>query len=152
MDLLPPVVGASYGVHNQSIGEATSKAGMESMLAAYAYLHQHNSEPTSVIDIIVTCDGTWSKRGFTATHGVVLVIAWETGQVIDYEILSKCCTACSRMKTKLGEDFAAFEEWWECEMSHHGSSPAIECTGALASWRRLEETRFLRYTEVRGYH
>ena len=126
MDLFPPVVGSSYAVHNQFLAEASSKAGLESILAACAYLHKlQGSEPTSTIDIAVTCDGTWSKRRFTATHGIVFVIAWETGQVLDFEILSKRCTACSRKKTKLGEDSAAFEEWWrghepQCEMNHHG--------------------------------
>ena len=79
MDMLPPIVGSSYGVHNRSLADASMKAGRESMLAAHAHLHQLKaSPPTSVIDMAVTCDGTWSKRSFTATHGIVVVIAWET--------------------------------------------------------------------------
>ena len=42
--------------------------------------------PTEVIDVTVTCNGTWLNSGFTATHGVVVVIAWESGQVLDFEI------------------------------------------------------------------
>ena len=43
--------------------------------------------PTEVIIYIaVTCDGTWSKHGFTATHGAVMVISWESGQVLDFEM------------------------------------------------------------------
>lgn len=42
-----------------------------------------------VKDITVTCDGTWSHRGFVSKYGVVLVIHYETGLVVDYELLSK---------------------------------------------------------------
>lgn len=46
----------------------------------------------------------------------------------------------------------AYQEWWvwheeECEMNHLGSSPAMECEGAVMIWKRSEETRYLRYTE-----
>lgn len=50
----------------------------------------HDADPSNVIDISVSCDGTWSRHGHTATHSVV-VINWETGQVLDYEILTKRC-------------------------------------------------------------
>ena len=103
------------------------------MLAAARYLHVlHGTEPTEVIDIAVTCDGTWSKRGFTATftatYGIVVVISWESGQVLDYEILSKRCNACERQKTRWGEDSEQYVKWMEghrtkCAINHEGSSP-----------------------------
>ena len=40
-----------------------------------------------MIYVEVTCDGT--KRSFTGAYRVVVVIAWETGQVLDYEVLCK---------------------------------------------------------------
>ena len=49
------------------------------------------------------CDGMWSKRGFTASNGVVVIISWESRQVLDYEILSKRCNVCQRQKTIWGE-------------------------------------------------
>ena len=107
---------------------------------------------TSVqILLVVTCDGTWCKRGFTATHGVVVVIAWETGQVLDFQIMTKRCSICARKKTALGEDSQEFADWWEghkdsCEINHHGSSPSMECAGApvqeqshFKCWQKLEE-------------
>ncbi len=72
------------------------------ILAASAHLHQlHGLEPTELLDIPVTCNGTWSKRGFTAIHGVVVVIAWESGQVLDYEIKTKRCSVCALKKEKM---------------------------------------------------
>ena len=124
------------------------------MLAAARYLHVlHGTEPTEVIDIAVTCDGTWSKRGFTATYGIVVVISWESGQVLDYEILSKRCNACERQKTRWGEDSEQYVKWMEghrtkCAINHEGSSPAMECAGVLKIWNRSVLKYHLRYTQM----
>ena len=42
-----------------------------------------------IVDIAVTYDGTWSKRGHTASYGFGFVISVETGQVIDYGFRSR---------------------------------------------------------------
>ena len=44
-----------------------------------------------VTDITVTCDGTWVRRGFQSLYGVVVVASWDTGKVLDVEVLSKHC-------------------------------------------------------------
>ena len=124
----------------------------ENMLAASARLHKlHDVEPTEVINVAVTCDGTWSKRGFTATHGIVTIIAWESGQVLDFEIKSKRCNVCACQKE--GMDPEAFMEWWEghqafCGCDHFGSSPAMECEAATDLFLQSEKELSLRYTEV----
>ena len=124
------------------------------MCAAAAHLHNlHGVELTETIDIIVTCDGTWCKHGFTGTHWVVVVIAWETGKVLDFIIMTKRCSIYARKKTVLGEYSQEFADLWEghkdsCEINHLGSSPAMECAGALEIWKRSEELHHLRYVEV----
>ena len=47
-----------------------------------------------MIEIAVSFDGTWSKRGFTANFGVGFVISVDTGQVLDYGFASKFCLQC----------------------------------------------------------
>ncbi len=124
------------------------------MLPAAAHLHNLDGvELTETIDFIVTCDGTWCKCGFTATHGVVVVIAWEPGKVLDFIIMTKHCSICARKKTALREDSQEFADWWEehndsCEINHLGSSPVMECAGALEIWKWSEELHRLRYVEV----
>ncbi len=44
------------------------------------------------LDVTVTFDGTWSKRGYTALYGVCVVMSWDTGRVLDTVVLSKCCS------------------------------------------------------------
>ena len=154
MDMLPPVTAVSYSEHNKRLAEVSVEKAQENMLTAAAYLHQlHGVSTTELLDIAVTCDGTWSKRGLTATHGVVVVIAWESGQVLDFEIKTKRCSVCARQKEKLVEDSEEFEEWWDghqafCEANHVGSSPAMECAGAEDLFMRSAEKLRLHYTEV----
>lgn len=45
----------------------------------------------SIINISVSYDGTWHKRGHTSIYGLGIVIDVLTGLVIDYEVLSKYC-------------------------------------------------------------
>ena len=40
------------------------------------------AELSDIIDIVVTCDGTWSKHSVTGMHVVVRAIAWESRKVI----------------------------------------------------------------------
>jgi len=154
LDMLPPVTPVSYKVHNACIAEATMKVAEANVKAASAHLHHcYGNRPHDLIDATVTCDGTWSKRGFTATYGVVIVISWETGQVLDFEILSKRCTVCSNKLRTMAADSEEFMEWWEthksnCEKNHFGSSPMMELAGARKIWDRSQEKLSLRFTKV----
>ncbi len=139
-------------MHNQALAAASMSIAKDNMIAASEYLHRLNGiEPLDVLDVKVTCDGTWSRRGFTAIHGVVVVISYDTGQVLDFEVMSKSCPACSQQETRLGAE--EFDVWLdghreECLANHDGSSPAMECAGVLILWERSVEARHLRYTEV----
>lgn len=64
----------------------------------------------SVVDVAISFDGTWAKRGFTSLFGVVFVISIDSGEVLDYHVISKSCQKCclSRSKCKTDEEF---EEW-----------------------------------------
>lgn len=58
--------------------------------AASGELHkQRGVGPDDIVDVTVTRDGTWSRRGFMGIYGVVAVISWETGQVLDTIVLCK---------------------------------------------------------------
>ena len=152
MELLPPVSASNYLVHNSKIATASVEAASENMRAASVHLHHLFSvAPSEILDVAVTCDGTWSKRGFTATYGVVVVISWLTGQVLDYEVLSKRCKVCFLKKQKVSSE--EFVEWFEqhkphCQLNHLGSSPVMEPEGAMRIWNRSEQNLHLRYTSM----
>ena len=48
-----------------------------------------------VVDVSVSFDGTWAKRGFTSLTGVVFLISVDTGEVLDCHVLSKSYAKCA---------------------------------------------------------
>ena len=45
--------------------------------------------------MLVSCDGTWQKRGFQSLNGVFAVLSVDNGKVLDVEAISRTCKACS---------------------------------------------------------
>ena len=141
MDMLPTIPTTAYSEHNSRLEEFSTAETESCQLAASLYLHDLVGVPhDEVIDVCVTWDGTWSKRGFTALYGVVVVASWDSGQVLDCELLSKYCRECA-FHEHLNKDSDEFELWWEehresCDANYTGSSPAMEATGALRIWQR----------------
>jgi hypothetical protein len=125
------------------------KAGKE--LYEYVSKESDKSSNGDILDVVVSFDGTWAKRGFTSLTGIVFVISVDTGKVLDYHVLSKVCQKCS-LKKSVCKDDAKFEEWrtqhlasGECDINYEGSSPAMECDGAVTLWKRSIEKHNLRY-------
>ena len=91
-----------------------------------------------VIDISVSYDGTWQKRGFTSLFGVGISINVLTGLVIDYEVLSKYCHACKMTEAKdlPARQLAAWKEQHapDCCQNHQLSSKALEQDVAKILW------------------
>ena len=68
--------------YNRQVQVAIDKSALNSQVEAAKHLYQMNDvSPDDVLDVNVSVYGTWSKRGFTAMYGAVVVAAWETGQV-----------------------------------------------------------------------
>lgn len=69
-----------------------------------------------------------------------------SGMVLDFEVMSKFCGACSIMKKK--KDKKSFDEWrrtqhsGKCQMNFAGPSGATEAEGAVRMWNRSEEKGF----------
>lgn len=69
------------------------------------------SDSTAIIDAAVSFAGTWAKRGFTSLTGVVFVNSIDTGEVLDYHVMSKSCRKCSLQATQCQGHDEQFEEW-----------------------------------------
>ena len=104
-----------------------------------------DDDNVTIVDIPISFDGTWSKRGYTANHCIGFVISAATGRVLDFEVISKVCQQCTQMKAKLDE--AGFNDWYQdhiCEGSYKGSSPSMEMECAKRLWGR-SENNYVRY-------
>ena len=54
--------------------------------------------PEEIVDLLVSCNGTWHKRGFISLFGAVFIICYETGKVLDYKVMSKFCASCNPLE------------------------------------------------------
>ena len=147
----PPVVDTAYGSYTEHIGEICEKHVEQCRLGAIARLRQQlKAKPDELLDVTITFDGTWSKRGFTAQYGVCVVISWDTGEVLDTELLCKYCLKCAAYKGS--KESPKYDEWYKnhkdsCTSNYEGSSPAMEVAGALKVFKRSLKYN-LRYTTV----
>lgn len=110
------------------------------------YLKQLDPDAPQIKNVAVTCDGSWSKRGFMSKFGVVIVIHQLTGLVIDFELLSKHCAFCAKHASDESD-------WYEdhmddCNKNFAGSSPAMEAEGWMRLFRRSVEKCRMRYVTV----
>ena len=89
MGMLPPLHQSHYTTHSSKVLVATREACYVNMCEAAAVLRRAvNASEDEVVDVKVTCNATWQKRGHQSLYGVV-VASWETGQVLEIEVLSK---------------------------------------------------------------
>ena len=70
--MLPPVCAQAYTFHDKKILEASRELVSLNFAAAAAELRL-GARDDELVDVKVTCDGTWSMRGFEALYGVVVV-------------------------------------------------------------------------------
>ncbi|XP_055882678.1 uncharacterized protein LOC129925822 [Biomphalaria glabrata] len=103
-----------------------------------------------LIDISVSYDGTWQKRGFTSLYGVGVCIDLLTGLVVDFDIRSKYCHACHIQKAESmnATDLAVWKEQHDCCTNHHKSSKSMEQDSAVILWNRSVAKYNFRYVEM----
>ena len=76
-----------------------------------------------VIDIGVSVDGTWQRRGFSSLNGVVATISIDSGQIVEAEPMSRYCRHCF-VNTRLTQGDNNALELWEkshkdyCKLNH----------------------------------
>ncbi len=109
----------------------------------------------AVINIRVSFDGTWQKRGFTSHYGIGVCIDLITGLVIDFEVLSSYCHACALKENARREKNITEEEYntWkekhdDCTKNFSTSSKAMEQESAKRMWGRSKSRHHLRYTQM----
>lgn len=108
-----------------------------------------------IIDIGVSFDGTWHKRGHSSLYGIGSVIDILTGLVIDFTVMSKYCHDCTKTAADLNKDSAEYAIWHNehlnsglCEKNFDGSSNSMEMFAAEILWKRSIECCNMRYTTI----
>ena len=151
LGLPSPVAAVNFRKHITELVGATTSVTDQMLRDAHVKLHEHyNCQMDEVINVPVTFDGTWSKRGYTAKYGVGVVISVDTNSVLDFVILSKFCKKCS--SCKLNKNSTEFEEWYSdhrdsgtCTKNFDLSSPAMEAEAAKIIFSRSVSRYNTRY-------
>ena len=75
----------------------------------------------------VSFDGTWQKRGFSSSNGIVT--AMNSGRCIDIHVMSKICKKCAVWEERKNDPEFDYDQWKEehyasdeCEINHSKSS------------------------------
>lgn len=125
-----------------------------------AVFHHYASKEDALVDgnvdVDVTFDGSWHKRGHKSNFGIGAVIDVDCGLVLDYEVSSKLCSQCDRKKQdllskKITESEYVYwleEEHLHCDENYEGSSGAMEAAEAVEMWGRSKNYNLLYKTFV----
>ena len=115
------------------------------------------SDTGDVVDAAVSFDGTWAKRGLTSLTGVGFVVSVDTGEVLDYRVLSKLSKHVKNVQLKKVSVWEMIrglknggENVWQMEIDINftGSSPAMEAEGAQVLWKRSIEPHNIWYKSM----
>ena len=150
MNMLPPMNENAYRDHVKAVRDATESVAKESMSKAANDVKEfYEPSEEGLYDIAVSGDGTWRKRGFSSSYGVVTVLSTVTGKAA----MSKECRQCMQWRGK--ERSAEFHEWWdghqhECHANFEGSSGSMDASGILNIFQRSVEGHGMRFVEFLG--
>ncbi|EFN69934.1 hypothetical protein EAG_00287, partial [Camponotus floridanus] len=103
--------------------------------------------------LTVSGDGSWRKRGFSSLFGLVTLIGWYTGKVLDVCVKSKYCKVCEYWKKKEGT--AEYEEGFvdhelHCQINHEGSAGKMEVDAVVDMFQRSESLHNVKYVNYIG--
>ena len=149
MDLCDGISSTAYTriiAHIYDVSKNVFKSVCEKAVREEQEKNAKNEIP--LLNLKVSGDGTWKKRGFTSLYGVLSLIGYYTGKVLDLVVKSKFCQPCSLWEHK--KDTEEYEEWKEthesvCSMNHEGSSGSMEVQGMLDMFKRSEEQYGVKY-------
>jgi len=152
----------------QGIGNATYTALVENMHTAASAVYESvisfgvtqeknmNEEAGKPqIELTVSGDGTWKKRGFSSLFGVSTLIGKYSGKVIDAMVMSSFCGGCNLWKTLKKTEPEKYEAWYadhesECSINHTGSSGKMEIDAIVAMFLRSIEKHGVKYSTYVG--
>ncbi|XP_047001118.1 uncharacterized protein LOC124616773 [Schistocerca americana] len=96
-------------------------------------------------DLVVSCDGTFMKRGHMSLCGVSSVVSIETGKLLDVQVMSKFCHNYA-----LSGECEEAVKGHNCSKTFSGSSGGMEGAGMQIIFKRSVKECGVRYVEYLG--
>lgn len=105
-----------------------------------------------LLNLKVSGDGSWKKRGFNSLFGVTSLIGNATGKVIDAVVKSSYCKACLNWKDTNSDEYKLWYEEHEphCTNNHTGSAGKMEVDAVKEMFSSSEEKYGVRYSHYIG--
>jgi len=100
-------------------------------------------------NLTVSGDGSWKKRGFSSLYGVMTLIAYYSGKVIDLIVKSSYCHTCNFFRSN-ADDSKHADHVENCDINHKGSAGKMEVDAVLEMFKRSEEKYGVCYTNYVG--
>jgi mRNA-degrading endonuclease RelE of RelBE toxin-antitoxin system len=102
-------------------------------------IKRRSNTQENIVDITVSIDGTWKRRGHVSNYGIVFVIDVDSGLCIDFEVMSLFCEACTKRRSILSE--TKFKKWFKkhqqfCNRNYDGTSKSMEREGVIKLFQR----------------
>ena len=135
MNMLPPINENSFQDHVKPVKNATQNAAEKSMSKAADEVKTiFEKEEDDVYEIAISGNGTWRRRDFLSSYGVVTAMSTVTGKALDSEIMSEGCSFCMPWRGK--EVSPEFQDWWEGHQHEYlanfsGSSGVMDAASLL---------------------
>ena len=112
-------------------------------------------ETFTKLDIGVSVDGTWQRRGFTSLNGVLVVMSIDSGKIVGIEPMSRYCRECAIHTRRLQDKPEELANWKihhkeHCKLTHDGTAPSMELEGAKRIFGRSIDKHNARYTGFYG--
>lgn len=111
MELPSPVVHSVYDSIIKHISNAAEVVCKKSLSRAANEEKRISAENGEKNGITISGDGSWRKRGFTSLYGLVSLIGWHTGKILDFIVKSKYCKSCEYWSKK--QETQEYAEWAE---------------------------------------
>ena len=89
---------SSFVIYNKTIGSAVAEVS-ECSTMQVAREAGAEYEEWGPSHITVCCDGSWSKCGHASWNVIISATFFDTGKVLDIEIMSKFCIVCHTYPT-----------------------------------------------------
>ena len=104
METPPPISDTAYTDKLPALAASCEKALNDHLAAVRAIVRKqyiwegYADQNDEKVDIAVSFDGTWQKRGHTSHNGIGIAIDLLTAYVVDFEVLSNICVHCERFE------------------------------------------------------
>ena len=105
-------------------------------------------DDNGILDVAVSFDGAWHRRGHSSHNGLASVIDMVTGLPLDHVVLCNFCHKCAAAASQPNDPSWERKHLEDCPKNFNGSSNAMEVESALQLWGRSVEVNKMRYTTM----